>query len=276
MASTRRKTSTGRETSTRRRGWQGERRDAPSLSEVLYALRERRLLVAGVVLVLAGAALLLALYLGPVYAAEATVSVRPQEEVGDEEAGEEFMREVQVAVVTEDLLRRAMRRASWEAGMEKFRERLDARPFTTPDGEPGLRVRFSGDDPGRAARAANARAANAYAELFAEGVGQLDEEWLPGGTPIAGVAVESKAVPPEGGPGAKPLLYAIGAAGAGLLLGSAAATLLEGRTRGWRGVRDAELTLRAPVLGAIPDYSVLPDYSARSDYPSEARPEGEA
>lgn len=242
------------------------------LPEVLYALRERRLLVAGVVVVLTGAALLLALYLGPVYAAEATVSVRPQEELGDQEAEEEFMQEVQVVVVTEDLLRQVMRRAGgWGAGMEEFRERLDARPFTTQDGGPGLRVRFSGDDPGQAARAANA-----YAELFAERVGRLDEERLPGGTPIAGVAVESKAVPPEGGPGVKPLLYAIAAAGAGLLLGSAAATLLEERTRGWRGVRDAELTLRAPVLGAIPDYSVLPTYSARSDYPSEASPEGEA
>ena len=33
--------------------------------------------------------------------------------------------------------------------------------------------------------------------------------------------------------------------------------LLEGRARSWRDARDAELTLRAPVLGVIPDYSSL-------------------
>jgi capsular polysaccharide biosynthesis protein len=45
------------------------------------------------------------------------------------------------------------------------------------------------------------------------------------------------------------------AAGVGLLIGGAGALLLEGRARSWRDARDAELTLRAPVLGVIPDYS---------------------
>jgi capsular polysaccharide biosynthesis protein len=40
-----------------------------------------------------------------------------------------------------------------------------------------------------------------------------------------------------------------------VLAGGAGALLLEGRTRSWRDARDAELTLRAPVLGVIPDYS---------------------
>ena len=53
----------------------------------------------------------------------------------------------------------------------------------------------------------------------------------------------------------RPLIYAAIAAGAGLLIGGAAALILEGRASGWRGVRDAELTLRVPVLGSIPDYS---------------------
>jgi hypothetical protein len=72
--------------------------------------------------------------------------------------------------------------------------------------------------------------------------------------PAADAAVERKAAPPERS-SLRPLLYAAVAAGAGLLLGGAAALLLEGRASGWRGVRDAELTLRAPVLGTIPDYS---------------------
>jgi hypothetical protein len=40
-----------------------------------------------------------------------------------------------------------------------------------------------------------------------------------------------------------------------VVLGGAAALLIEDRTRSWRDARDAELTLRAPVLGVIPDYS---------------------
>ena len=58
-----------------------------------------------------------------------------------------------------------------------------------------------------------------------------------------------------GGYSPRPLIYAAIAAGAGLLLGGAAALILEGRASGWRDVRDAELTLKVPVLGTIPDYS---------------------
>jgi capsular polysaccharide biosynthesis protein len=71
--------------------------------------------------------------------------------------------------------------------------------------------------------------------------------------PVAEAGVERRAV--SGGYSPRPLIYAAVAAGAGLLLGGAVALILEGRASGWRGVRDAELTLRAPVLGAIPDYS---------------------
>ncbi len=243
-------------TSTSRRGWRGERRDAPSFSEVLHVLRERRLLVAGVVLVLAGAALLVGLYRGPVYVAEATVSLEPQEELADDEAREAFLREVQVAVASDEMLREVMRRADWGHGIGAFRERLDVRPSTTGGGEPGLRVGFSSPEPEQAARAANA-----YAELFADRVERLDEERLAGGTQIADARVERRAVtpPPRGGADGRPFLYAAAAAGAGLLLGGAAAMLLEGRTRGWRGVHDAEMTLRVPVLGAIPDYGTVPD-----------------
>ena len=233
--------------------WRGERRDAPSLSEVLHALSERRLLVAGVVLILAGAALLLGLYRAPVYTAEATVGITPQEEIGDDEAREAFVREVRLAVARDGgearLRREAMRRAAWTAGPREFGERLDVVPSVGGD-EAGLLVRFAAPEPEGAARAANA-----YAAAFAREVERLDGGRLAGGTLIAEAGVESPAVPPEGGRAALPLIYAATAAGAGLLLGGAAAMLLEGRTRGWRGVQDAELTLRAPVLGAIPDYS---------------------
>lgn len=236
-------------TSTSRRGWQVGPRDDPSLAEVLYVLQGRRLLVVGVVLVLAGTALLFGLVRGPVYTAEATVSLTPREELNDEEAREAFVQGVQSAVVTEDLLRETKDRTDAEAGIGAFPALSDVRPFVTSDGGAGMIVRFSGPEPELAARAANV-----YAGLFVNRVERLEGGELAGGVPAADAAVEREAAPPEK-TSLRPLIYAAVAAGAGLLLGGAAALLLEGRASGWRGVRDAELTLRAPVLGTIPDYS---------------------
>jgi uncharacterized protein involved in exopolysaccharide biosynthesis len=112
-----------------------------------------------------------------------------------------------------------------------------------------MRVAFSGRDPKGAARVANA-----YAEAFALEAGRLDDGQLSGGTGIADARVLRRAVP-SGNSGPPAVLYAVVAAGVGLLLGGGAALSLEGRTGGWRDVRDAEVTLKAPVLGAIPDYS---------------------
>jgi capsular polysaccharide biosynthesis protein len=235
-------------TSTSGGGWREGSRDDPSLSEVLYILQRRRLLVVGVVLVLAGVALLFGLFREPVYTAEARVSVRPQQTLDGEEARLAFLEEVRNAVVTQEMLSEVRRRAGWEAGPKAFSERLDPRPDVTRDGKTGLRIRFSGTEPEQAARAANA-----YAELFVDGVDGLGDEPLGDGIPAAEASVEQMAVPGSYSP--RPLIYAAVAAGAGLLFGGAVALLLEGRASGWRGVRDAELTLRAPVLGTIPDYS---------------------
>jgi capsular polysaccharide biosynthesis protein len=223
-------------------------RDDPSLSEILYVLHRRRLLVVGVVLVLVGIALLFGLFREPVYTAEARVSIKPQAELDGEEARLAFLEEVRGAVVTKEMLREVRRRAGWEAGAEAFSERLDPRTVVNTDGGSGLQIRFSDDEPGQAARAANA-----YAELFVEGVKNLGDRPLADGVPVAKAVVEQKALP--GGYSPRPLIYAAVAAVAGLLIGGAAALVLEGRASGWRGVRDAELTLRVPVLGAIPDYS---------------------
>jgi capsular polysaccharide biosynthesis protein len=205
-------------------------------------------MVAGIVLVLAGGALFLGLFREPVFTAEAVVSVTPQERLNDEEARETFIQEVQGAVAMQEVMREVMRRGGWERGSAEFTERLDPR-FATRNGGAGLRVRFSGSTPEQATRAANA-----YAELFVERAAKIDDRRLAGGTLVADASLERRATLPEGS-GPRPLIYAALAAGAGLLLGSAAALLLEGRASGWRGVRDAELTLRAPVLGTIPDYS---------------------
>jgi capsular polysaccharide biosynthesis protein len=234
--------------STSGRGWRDRAREDPSLSEILYVLQRRRLLIVGVVLVLAGIALLFGLFREPVYTAEAKVSVRPQEELDSEEAKLAFLEEVRGAVVTQEMLSEVRRRAGWEAEPKAFSERLDPRTVVDTDSEPGLQIRFLGDEPGQAALAANA-----YAELFVEGVENLGNRPLADGVPVAEAVVQQKALPGKYSP--RPLIYAAIAAGAGLLIGGAAALILEGRASGWRGVRDAELTLRVPVLGTIPDYS---------------------
>jgi capsular polysaccharide biosynthesis protein len=230
--------------STSRRAWQREQRDDLPLSEVLHVLWERRLVVTGSVLILVFVVLLFNLLREPVYVAEATVNIEPREELSDEGEKEVFLREVVADVATEDLLREVMHRADWGAGLAEFRERLEATPFTTQSGELGLRVRFSGSGPEQAARAANA-----YAELFVQKVERLNDERL-----AADASVERRAAPPEGS-SSRLLLYAVAAAGIGVLAGGVGALLIEGRTRSWRDARDAELTLRAPVLGVIPDYS---------------------
>ncbi|MCA1688426.1 MAG: hypothetical protein LC714_07525 [Actinobacteria bacterium] len=234
-----------------RRGWQGEQRDDFLLSELLYVLWGRRLLVAGTVLILVLLALFFGLFREPVYTAEAAVNIKPREELSDNEEREAFMEAVRGAVVTEELLRKVMRRAGWEADPKEFKERLDPQTFVTRTGETGLRVRFSGSGPEQAARAANA-----YAVLFVARVERLNDERLAGGALAADASVERRATPPEGA-GLRLLIYAAVAAGVGLLIGGVGALLLEGRARSWRDARDAELTLRAPVLGVIPDYSSI-------------------
>ena len=235
-------------TSTSGRGWGDGSRNDPSLSEILYVLQRRRLLIVGAVLVLAGITLLFNLLREPVFTAEARVSVVPQGKLEGEEARLAFLEDVRGAVVTQEMLGEVRRRAGWEAGKKAFSEGLDPTTFVSRNGGLGLQIRFSGNEPGQAARAANA-----YAESFVAGAEDLGDRPLAEGVPVAEASVEQRAV--AGGYSPRPLIYAAIAAGAGLLLGGAIALILEGRTSGWRDVRDAELTLRDPVLGTIPDYS---------------------
>ena len=234
--------------STSRHGWQKERRDDLPLSEVLHVLWGRRLLVAGIVLSLVLLALLFGLIREPVYTAEAAVSIEPRERLTSDEERVAFVEDVQGAVVTGKLLQGVMRQAGWEADPQEFKEQLDPQ-IVVQGGETGLRVRFSDTEPEQAARAANA-----YAELFVRRVERLNEDRLAGGALAADALVERRAAPPEGS-SLRLLLYAAAAVAAGVLAGGAGALLLEGQARSWRDARDAELTLRAPVLGVIPDYS---------------------
>jgi len=235
-------------TSSSGRPWRGGARDDTSLSEILYVLGSRRLLVVGAVLILAGIALLFGLFREPVYVAEARVSVEPRGKLDSEEARLAFLEEVRGSVVTQKMLDEVRRKAGWESTPEEFSERLDPETFAGRHGGSGLLIRFAGDEPGQASRVANA-----YAQAFVAGVDDLGDRPVADGVPVAEASVEQRAVP--GGYRPRPLIYAAIAAGAGLLLGGAVALVLEGRASGWRGVRDAELTLKVSVLGSIPDYS---------------------
>jgi uncharacterized protein involved in exopolysaccharide biosynthesis len=230
--------------STSRRGWQSERRDDLPLHEVAHVLWGRRLLVVGIVVSLVLLALLFALFRDPVYTAEAAVSLEARERLVSDEEREDFVGQVRGAVVaTDGFMQEVMRRAAWEADLRGFREQFDFE--TEPRGDAAaMLVRFSASEPEQAARAANA-----YAELFVARARELNDA-----QPAADAVLERRAVPPEGS-SVRFLLYAVAAAAAGVLAGGVGALLLEGRTRSWRDARDAELTLRAPVLGVIPDYS---------------------
>ena len=236
--------------STDWQGWQREQRDDLSLSEVLHVLWERRWLVAGAVLVLTLATALFIMFHEPEYTAEATVIVQPRERLSGSEESAAFMEEIVSVVATDELLHNVRREAGWDNTPEEFEDRLDPQPFPTGDGGYRLRVRFTGSEPEEAARAANA-----YATLFVQRVERLNDERLAGGTLPADARVEHRAATPGNWPKLRSLLFAVAAIGTGVVLGGAAALLIEGRTRSWRDARDAELTLRAPVLGVIPEYS---------------------
>lgn len=238
-------------TSTNRRPWQDGRREATSLAEILHVLGGRKLLVVGAVLVLGAVALLFGLLREPVYTAEAVAGFTPGEASDDDEASKAYAREVFSRVTTPESFSEEVRsRAAWDGTPQEFRDRIaGAETFVSEDGSMGMRVTFAGRGPEEAARVANA-----YAEMFALEAGRLDEGQPSGGPSVADAWVAQRAVPSDGsGPGA--FVYAVVAAGVGLLVGGGVALLLEGRAGGWRDVQDAEMTLKAPVLGAIPDYS---------------------
>lgn len=225
-------------------GWRWEQRDDVTLFELLNVLWGRRLLVGAVALTLMLLSTLFSLLQSPTYVAEAALIVRPEEDLGPDEDSVALTQRVMGAVATPDLSREAMRRAGWTAGAGEFNERLGV----VTDGNTGeIRVTFSAPTAEEASRAANA-----YAESFVQRAEELNQQRLAGGTLAAEAEVTRSATLPEGRT-AGPLVYAAVAGTVGLLLGGAAALILESRTRRWRGAKDAELTLRAPVLGVIPD-----------------------
>ena len=231
-------------------GWQRGQRDDLTLSEAGHVLWERRVVVVGCMLLFLAVALLYTFSRESVYTAEATLSVRLDEGTGVAGNFQEILSGLRNSGAMHGLLEEAADKAGWKAGQLDFDERLDWEPVNNEK----VKVRFSAPTPEEAARGANA-----YAEVFVQRIQELRGR-LAGGTVGVDAEVEEPAEPPEGRSGSKMFVVAIAAA-AGLLLGGTGALFLESRARRWRGSRDAELTLRAPVLGVIPDYS--DDFSSR-------------
>ncbi len=204
----------------------------------------------GVVLLLVLASLVFSALREPVYEAEAVVEILPQGSLGTGQDPEVFLEEVVGVVNTGDLRQEAIERSGWPHGEQRFRQQLSLQPFVEQGSEEiGLAVRLTGAEP-----ETTTRAANAYATLFVERVDQLSDR-LAGGSLAAEASMQSLAAAPENSFLPRAVMHALLAAGVGVVVGGAGALLLESRDRNWRGARDAELTLRAPVLGVIPDYS---------------------
>ncbi len=229
-------------------GWQREQRDDLTLSEALHVLWEWRAVVAGCTLFFLMVALLYGFSREPVYEAETTLSVRLDEGIGAAENFDEILSGLKDTPATSGLVEEAAERAGWEAGPRDFDERLEREQVNNEE----VVVRFSAPTPEEAARAANA-----YAEVFVERLGELRGR-LAGGTVAVDAEVKEAAEPPEQRSDPGMFLAVIAAGVGGLLVGGIGALFLEGRARRWSGSKDAELTLRAPVLGVIPDYSEDP------------------
>jgi uncharacterized protein involved in exopolysaccharide biosynthesis len=226
-------------------GWQRGQRDDLTLSEAGHVLWEWRVLVAACTILFVAIALAYVRSGEPVYTADATISVRLEEGIGVADNFQEILAGLRNSEATRGLVEEAAERAGWEAGPLDFDQRLEREPVNNEEVE----VRFSAPTPEEAARGANA-----YADVFVERLEELKGR-LAGGTVAVDADVAEAAEPPEWRSGPRLLLAALAAGGSGFLVGGIAALILDGRTRQWRGSRDAELTLRAPVLGVIPDYS---------------------
>ena len=228
-----------------RQGWQREQRDDLTLSEARHILWERRVLVAGCTILFLAVALLYAFSKEPVYTAEATLSVRSEEGIAPAGNSNEVLSRLRDSTLMDGLSEEAARRAGWEASQSDFNDRL----YWEPANNEEVTVSFSARSPQEAAQAANA-----YAEVFVERVREFEGR-LAGGTVAVDAEVEKTAEPPVRRSDLRVFVAAIAAACGGLLVGGIGALFLEDRARRWSGSRDAELTLRAPVLGVIPDFS---------------------
>lgn len=223
-------------------GWQRGQRDDLTLSEAGHVLWERRVLVTSCALLFLVVALLYVLSREPAYTAEATLSMRSDEGLGTVGNFDDDPSRLRDSAAMSGLTEEAARKVGWEAGARDFNERLEWELVNNQE----AKVRFTASTPEEAARAANA-----YADAFVQRVRRL--EGRPAGGAVAmGAEVKEAAEPPERSSRPSVFLIMLAAGTGGLLIGGVGALFFESRARRWSGSKDAELTLRAPVLGVIP------------------------
>ena len=233
--------------------WRREPRNGLGIYQILNVVWGRRVLVAVVVGVLTLVVATYGLLRDPDYVAEAVVTIRPLEESSGAESAESFMGEVIGVVATDEMLEEVAREAGYRNDVAVLRKRLDVQTSSPQDGGSGsLKVTFPGEDATEAARTANA-----YATVFVERVEELNDQRVAGGSLGAEAVVLRRAEPPQSYSWIRIALYGLGAVAAGVLAGGTAALALDGGVRSWRGPRDAELTLRVPVIGVIPEYESI-------------------
>lgn len=244
-------------------GWRWEQRNDVTLSEFLNALWGRRFLVGGIAIATMVSVTLLTFLWGPAYVARAVLSVQatddglgPEEPISGEvdptlqtgsgQSSETLIQTISEVVPQEKVALETMRRVSYASDLDGFNAGLEVE-----DERPGqILVSFSAEEAKEALLIANE-----YAKVLMERTDELNGRGLVGGALAAEVDVVREAELLRGSTTTS-LLYGAVAGFVGLVLGSVVAFVLESRTRRWRGARDAELTLRAPVLGVIPDYAV--------------------
>ncbi len=224
------------------------------------------MLVIGAVVALLAAAMIFTLSREPTYTAEATIDIAPRQQEPSQAEREAFLDDTLAAVADDELVVEAAAEAGWRGATSDFMSRLEPESFVGQE-RSGVIVRFAGDTPESAADAANA-----YSTLFVEKVERLNERRIAGGTLAAEASISSEAAAPTFRSSPRTLIYALAAVGAGILLGGGAALLLEGRASSWRDARDAEMTLKAPVLGVIPDYSALEKDALEKDALEKEKP----
>lgn len=219
-------------------------------------MRHRWALVLCAALAVAALAVTLDALRGLRYTAESLVRVQDLGEAGADGASEERLAEVRAAAGAEEVARSAMQEIGWERDIQGFDQRLEVEAA----GDGRLSVEFSANDPERAADGANA-----YASSFVARVEGLAGDRLAGGALNADAEVARKAQPPPAPSRVRLVLVGLAALVPGVAAGGALALALGGRDRRLRDVRDAELTLGAPVLGVIPDYGAGEPKSEEKD-----------
>ena len=180
------------------------------------------------------------------------VSLEPARRLAGAQAGEDFVedRGARTVVATRGYMQDVMRQAGWRSTS------TPSGPVGPPDVGQGRRDRGGGFGSRPRARSGGARGERVRRALRSEG--RLKQRPAGRGTLAADAAVEREG-PYAAGFDLRLLLYAVAAVAlkAALWTARSRASLPEGRSHRWRDARDAELTLRAPVLGVMPAFSSI-------------------